>query len=93
MFDYYVKATDAEHLQAVLVEMQLATLHESELVLADGVSLDVIGTYAERIGGTDEEPVYTELDGWYANVRTVNAVEWPEGLNISKPKTPWRVWA
>lgn len=90
MFDYYVKATDAEHLQAVLVEAGVATVQEDQLVPVEGVNLDVIGTWSERTGGTDEEPEYTAVEGYHANIRSSEELVFPEGFYTGLPSAPWR---
>jgi len=90
MFDYYVKADDATHLQAVLVEAGVATVQEDQLVPVEGVNLDVIGTWSERTGGTDEEPEYTAVEGYHANIRSSEELVFPAGFYTGLPSAPWR---
>lgn len=89
-YDYYLNTPD----EASMV----ATLQQAEATDADGnpvagVLIDVIGTHYERTGGTDEEPVYSQVPGWHVNVRSDHELHWLHGSSYTKnPRTPWRVW-
>ncbi|MFG3398649.1 hypothetical protein ACQKEK_02565 [Pseudomonas sp. NPDC077408] len=87
--DYYISTADE---QAMTEALAAAGVTDDEGNPLPGHAVEVIGTWSERTGGTDEEPVYTELPGWHVNVRSVESVEWPAGVTLSEPKTPWRVW-
>jgi hypothetical protein len=102
--DYYLQTADEPTMRAALIEAGVATWELAEidaegnvtaqhaLVPAAGVLIDVIGTWFERTGGTDNEPVMTQLPGWHVNVRSAEPVEWPDSVTLAQPKTPWRVW-
>ena len=47
--------------------------------IPEGVSVDVIGEWAE-------------VPGWYFNARSVEPIDWPANVTQSQPATPWRVW-
>ena len=47
--------------------------------IPDGASVDVIGEW-------------TDVPGWYFNVRSTEPIEWPANVTQSTPVTPWRVW-
>lgn len=88
-YDYYLNTPD----EASMV----ATLQQAEATDADGnpvagVLIDVIGTHYERTGGTDEEPVYSQVPGWHVNVRSDHELHWPEGAYTGQPHAPWRSW-
>lgn len=89
MIDHYLQTADEQTMRAALIE---AGVTDDEGNPLPGYALDVIGTWSERAGGTDEEPVYTELPGWHVNVRSSEPVEWPDSVTVANPKTPWRVW-
>ena len=55
-------------------------------------AVSIIGIWSERTGGTDEEPIYTEVPGWHFNVRSAEPIEWPAAVTVAQPTTPWRVW-
>ena len=76
MIDYYL---------SVPVEADMPEIPE-------GVAVSVIGIWSERTGGTDEEPIYTEVPGWHFNVRSDDLIQWPATVTVSQPTTPWRVW-
>ena len=76
MIDYYLQVPDESDMPEI----------------PEGAVLDVIGLWFERTGGTDEEPVYTEVPGWHFNVRSREPIEWPENVVRSEPVSPWRVW-
>lgn len=57
------------------------------------VEHSIIGHWFERTGGTDEEPVMTQLPGWHFNLLLPEPpAEWPAGVTQHTPSTPWRVW-
>lgn len=90
MIDYYLQTADEAIMRAALIE---AGVTDDEGVPTEGHAVDVIGTWYERTGGSDEEPVMTQLPGWHVNVRSAEPVEWPDSVTVTQPKTPWRVWA
>lgn len=104
MPDYYLNTADEQAMQDTLIQLGLASITEAlldeqgevlepaRLAPVDCIALDVIGTWSERTGGTDEEPVYTQVTGWHFNVRSVEPIDWPESVTAVEPVTPWRVW-
>ena len=88
--DYYISAKDEQTMRAAMIQ---AGVTDDEGTPTEGHAIDVIGTWFERTGGTDEEPVMTQLPGWHVNVRSNEPVEWPDSVTVTQPKTPWRVWA
>lgn len=71
--------------------LSVPTEHEMPEI-PEGATVDVIGTWSERTGGTDEEPVMTVVPGWHFNVRSAELIQWPESVTLAQPETPWRVW-
>jgi len=90
MIDYYLKTANEKSMRAALIEVGV---FDEEGNKTKGHEVSVIGPWFERTGGTDEEPVMTQLPGWHFNVRSTQEVDWPESVTLSEPKTPWRVWA
>lgn len=90
MFDYYLKTADEAQMQEVLAA---AGVLDDLGNLVSGASLDVIGVWYERTGGTDEEPVLSAVPGWHFNIRSDAEVVWPAPAVVLTPATPWRVWA
>ena len=88
-YDYYLNTADEA---AMVTALQQAEATDADGNPVSGVLIDVIGTHYERNGGTDEEPVYTQVPGWHVNVRSANPLYWPEGVTTVEPVTPWRVW-
>lgn len=77
-----------------MIDYYLSVPTEADMPeIPEGVALDVIGKWSERTGGTDEEPVYTEVPDWHFNVRSQEPIEWPATVTVAQPKSPWRVWA
>lgn len=89
MIDYYLQTADEPTMRAALIE---AGVTDDEGNPTEGHAVDVIGTWFERNGGSDEEPVMTQLQGWHVNVRSAELIEWPESVTLAQPVTPWRVW-
>lgn len=92
MNDYFIRVSDEAALHVALLAAGAAVEQEGELLLAAGVDLDIIGTHYDR-SGTDDEPIFTARQGYYANVRAATALDWPAGISLPEPITPWRVWA
>jgi hypothetical protein len=90
MIDYYLQTADEPTMRNALIA---AGVTDDEGNPTEGHAIDVIGTWYERTGGTDDEPVMTQLPGWHFNVRCSAPVEWPDSVTLAQPKTPWRVWA
>lgn len=88
---YYLNTPDEATMRGALIEAGAATEQEGALIPAAGITLDVIGPWYERTGGTDEEPVYTALPGWHFNVYSNALINWPESVTVTEPATPWRV--
>lgn len=91
MTDYYLKTIDEAAMQAALIEAGVAAEQDGQLLLAEGVNLDVIGLWHERTGGTDLEPVMTQVPGWHFNVRAAEPIAWPASVTVTEPVTPWRI--
>lgn len=90
--DHYIFAATEATLRLVLIELGLATLTEDgHLAPAEGVALDVLGTWYEDT--TDPEATPKALPGFHANLRTEQPIEWPPSITVHQPETPWRVWA
>lgn len=87
--DYFLQAADEKTMQSAL---RLARVTDEDDNLIPGHYVDVIGTWSEITGGTDEEPIITKRDGWHFNVRTEREIEWSGGVTLKDPNTPWRVW-
>ena len=87
--DYYINTADEPSMTSALIEAGVTDVDGHPL---PGHAVSVIGTWSERTGGTDEEPIYTELPGWHFNVRSSEPVEWPSSVAQHNPVTPWRVW-
>lgn len=104
MIDYYLQTADEPTMRAALIEAGVATWELAEidaegnvtaqhaLVPAEGHAVEVIGTWYERTGGTDDEPVMTQLPGWHVNVRSNELIQWPENVTVHEPRTPWRIF-
>jgi hypothetical protein len=90
--DHYISAIDETTLRAVLLQLGLATSEEGgQLVPAEGIALDILGTWYEE--ATDPEAPPQPQPGYHANLRTEQPVEWPPSITVHQPETPWRVWA
>lgn len=89
MIDYYLQAADELTMRAALIA---AGVTDQDGNPTEGHAVDVIGVWYERTGGTDNEPVMTQLPGWHANVRCSAPVEWPDSVTLAQPITPWRVF-
>lgn len=89
MIDYYLQTADEPTMLAALIE---GGVTDDEGNPTEGHAVEVIGTWYERTGGTDEEPVMTQLPGWHFNVRSNELIQWPESVTVHEPRTPWRVW-
>lgn len=87
--DYYISAKDEPTMRAALIE---AGVTDDEGNPTPGNNISVIGHWFERTGGTDEDPVMTQLPGWHVNIRSTNPVQWPDSVTVHEPRTPWRVW-
>ena len=91
--DYYLNTLDEANMLSALTQAGVATTsEEGGLQLSTGVSLDVLGHWYERTGGTDDEPVMEQVGGWHFNIRSTKPIEWPEAVIDANPVTPWRVW-
>lgn len=89
MIDHYLQTTDEQTMSAALIA---AGVTDDEGNPTEGHVIDVIGTWYERTGGTDDEPVMTQVPGWHVNVRSNELIQWPESVTVAQPKTPWRVF-
>lgn len=87
--DYYINTEDEQAMTAALIEAGVTDEQGNPL---HGYVIDVIGYWSERTGGTDEEPIFTQLPGWHVNVRSFAPIEWPDSVTVASPKTPWRAW-
>lgn len=90
MFDYFLNTADEAAMRAALLEVGAVDQFGNPV---ETVSVDVIGTWYERTGGTNEEPVYSPVPGWHFNVRSTHEIVWPTAVTVTAPVTPWRVWA
>lgn len=88
----YLQTADEAGMWAALDQLGFVSEHEGERYIT--VEHSIIGAWYERTGGTDEEPVMTQLPGWHFNLLLAEPpTEWPEGVTVHTPSTPWRVWA
>ena len=91
MTPYYLQTTDEAAMWTALTEMGLVSEHEGERYITAEHS--VIGHWYERVGGTDEEPEMQQVPGWHFNLLLpAEPAEWPDGVTVHNPETPWRVW-
>lgn len=87
IYKYFLcAASESEALQAL--QDTLGTTRSKE-----GCTVVTIGLYYDRTGGTDEEPELSARDGWFFNVYSEEALNWPEYLECrtgeTSPATPW----
>lgn len=93
MIDYYLSAADEAAMFSALLAVGAVVLDATHgMFPADGVSIDVIGRWYERTGGTDLAPEMTAVPGWFFNVRSVMPINWPAGVTQTQPSTPWRMF-
>ena len=91
MTPHYLQTADEAAMWAALTEMGLVAEYDGERYITAEHS--VIGHWHERTGGTDEEPVMQQVPGWHFNLLLPEPpVEWPTGVTLHDPSTPWRVW-
>jgi len=91
MIDYYLRAASAQDLEQALLAAGAASIDDGQLVPAQGVALDIIGTWYDAPGEEGAEPI--PRTGYYANVRSDSPLTWSTGVELSEPETPWRIWA
>lgn len=91
MNDYYVSAADAAILRAALIEAGVAIELEGELILGEGVMLDIIGFMYDSAADPEMEP--QPLPGYHTNIRSEQPITWPRSITEHQPETPWRTWA
>ncbi|SFC85239.1 hypothetical protein SAMN05216577_111125 [Pseudomonas citronellolis] len=91
MIDYYLRAASAQDLEQALLAAGAASLDDGQLVPAQGIALDIIGTWYDLPREEGAEPV--ARPGYYANVRSEAPITWPAGIALPEPETPWRTWA
>ena len=94
MIDYYLKVSSESELKSILVQAELATETEEGLALADGVTLDIIGTIFS-VTGEGEDAVSTPISGFHANLRVSKELEDWQDLSAYavEVNSPYRVWA
>ena len=84
MTDLYLKAATEAEMNVALIAAGLAYEGGDALYPAPFVSLDVIGPIPDK-------------DGWHVNVRSYDLTEEQlaelDGLIITPPEQPYRVWA
>lgn len=91
MIDYYLRAASAQDLEQALLAAGAASLDDGQLVPAQGIVLDIIGTWYDLPVEEGADPV--PRAGYFANVRSEGLLEWPAGMELPEPETPWRTWA
>lgn len=91
MIDYYIRVADAAAMHTTLIAAGAAQDADGHLVPADGVAIDIIGTWYDPPAAEGEAP--QPRRGYYANVRSEAPIDWPEGVIEAEPVTPWRIWA
>ncbi|WP_347269848.1 hypothetical protein [Rhizorhabdus histidinilytica] len=88
MIRYDLRAADAPSLDSALAALDAAMI----------VALDVIGTITVQTGEIDADgaPINQPIEGWHANLYTVEELS-PAELEalpvIPTPATPWRMLA
>lgn len=90
MIDYYLSTADEATMHTVLAQTGLT---DEEGNPRPGIDLDVLGIQHQRTGGTDEEPIFTPVEGWHFNVRAREPIAWVGEVVQHTPATPWRKWA
>ncbi|WP_407733027.1 hypothetical protein [Pseudomonas citronellolis] len=91
MIDYYLHAASAQDLEQALLAAGAASIDDGQLAPAQGIALDIIGTWYDPPGEEGGEPVARA--GYFANVRSVEPLSWPAEVIEAEPVTPWRIWA
>ena len=97
--DYYLKTATEAELNELLVQSELAIQAEETVVLADGVSLDSIGTIYTQTEELDAEgnPVMVSIDGFHANLRVFKDLEDWQVTGLEQyhveVSTPYRTWS
>ena len=90
MTPFYLQTDTEADMWAALTELGFVSEHEGERQIT--VEYSIIGHWFECTGGTDEEPVMTQLPGWHFNLLlSVPPADWPDGVTAHDPSTPWRV--
>lgn len=94
--DLYLKAADEAEMNAALIAAGLAYEEDGVIQPAPFVSLDVIGPIV-KWDYSVEPPVPIEYPEWHVNVRSYDLTEDQlaelDGLIITPPEQPFRVWA
>lgn len=79
-FDYYLKFTGSEHARSVLFNQDGSQVYDA--------TYDIIGPWV-KVDNTDpENPIYTPIEGFFANVRSETEINWPDGVVSETPETP-----
>lgn len=91
MIDYYIRVADEAAMHAALIASGAAQDVDGHLAPADGVAIDIIGTWYDLPPEEGAEPV--ARPGYYANVRSDQPINWPAEVVEPTPDTPWRTWA
>ena len=91
MTPYYLQTETEADMWSALTDLGFVSEHEGEQYIT--VEHSIIGHWFERTGGTDEEPVMTQLPGWHFNLLLAEPpANWPAGVTQHTPQTPWRIW-
>jgi hypothetical protein len=91
--DFFLRAESASALYAALGDAGVVVETEGGQTTASGYALDVIGPISKQVGGTAEEPVMQQLDGFHANLRgELSDAQIAMLPVIATPNNPVRVW-
>jgi hypothetical protein len=96
MIDLYCRAASQAELEAALLSANLINADGSPT--SERVCIDRIGTISLVTGYVDDEPIVETISGYHANVRvmfdlTPEQLADLDGVTISAPGEPYRVWA
>jgi hypothetical protein len=94
MIDFYLKAENETAMNKVLLDSGLVVLnYEDELVPAQGISIDTIGSFSRF----DENDVETKYPEWHVNLRSLIELSEEQEQALTSisvtPSKPIRVWA
>ncbi len=89
MIKYFLSTADERSMRAALIAAGAASDLDGELIPAAGITLDVLGEWYQRTGGTDDAPEMTQIPGWFFNVYSEFPLVFSE-VESAEPVTPWR---
>lgn len=92
MTTFYCFPTKQDYIDAITVDTVTIDSDGAEVIESvqkPPINVDVVGVMFERTGGTDEEPVFSEVPGYH-----VNTIEPVEGWELHQvfPSSPSRIF-